>query len=229
MEVNETTQRGHSSSINHNQQRFQSMELTKSNVSKTSSMNYTDRVWSRSHQSWADQLDERAQEASSQTSVSHDHNKAYLPNSVPQDNGINYLATPPDLEPSAIPWQANQPADPQLWDGNFSSISLFGTDEFLDSDAKNIACSLQRIATFIKQRPLGDKDGQDIPQISGFSFAAWDLISSIYNSGWDKLLVDDKSRTFRQCVVSQFNRKDIPSTKVNNKTNLANISRIPPM
>ena len=44
MEVNETTQRGHSSSINHNQQRFQSMELTKSNVSKTSSMNYTDRV-----------------------------------------------------------------------------------------------------------------------------------------------------------------------------------------
>jgi len=204
------------------------MESTKSNVSKTSSMDYADRVRACSHQSWADQLDKRAQEASSQTSVPHDHNKAYPPNSVPQDNGINYLATPPDLEPSVIPYQANQPADLQLWDRNFSLIFLFGTDEFLDGDAKNIACSLQRIATFIKQRPLGDKDGQDIPQISGFGFAAWDLIFSIYNSGWDKLLVDDKSRTFRQCVASQFNRKDIPSTKVNNKTNLANISRIPP-
>jgi len=77
-----------------------------------------------------------------------------------------------DLESSAIPYQANQPVDLQLWDGNFSSISLFGTDKFLNGDAKNIACSLQRIAIFIKQRPLGNKDGQDIPQISGFSFAA---------------------------------------------------------
>ena len=148
------------------------MESTKSNISKTSSMDYADRVRACSHQSWANQLNERAQEASSQTSMPHNHNEAYLPNSVPQDNSINYSATPLDLEPSAIPYQANQPADPQLWDRNFSLISLFGTDEFLDGDAKNIACSLQRIATFIKQKPLGDKDSQDIPQISRFDFAA---------------------------------------------------------
>jgi len=159
-------------------------------------MDYANRVRAHSHQSWADQLDERAQEASSQTSVPYDHNETYPSNPAPQNNNINYLATLLDLEPLAIPYQANQPVDPQLWDRNFSLISLFGTDEFLDGDAKNIACSLQRIATFIKQRPLGNKDGQDISQISRFSFAAWDLISSIYNSGWDKLLVDDKSRTF---------------------------------
>jgi len=83
-----------------------------------------------------------------------------------------------------------------LWDSNFSSISLFVTVEVLEGDAKNIACSLQRIATFIKQRPLGDKDSLDIPQISDFGFAAWDLISAIYNPGWDKLLADNNSRTF---------------------------------
>jgi len=70
-----------------------------------------------------------------------------------------------------------------LWDGTFSSISLFGTIEVLEDDTKNIACSLQRIATFIKQKPLGDRDGLDIPQISDFGFVAWDLISAIYNSG----------------------------------------------
>jgi len=59
-----------------------------------------------------------------------------------------------------------------LWNSNFSSISLFGTVKVLESNAKNIACSLQRIATFIKQRPLSDKDSLDIPQISDFGFAA---------------------------------------------------------
>jgi len=61
---------------------------------------------------------------------------------------------------------------PQLWNRNFCSVSLFGTSEFLTGDAKNIACFLQRIATFIKQRPLGNRDSQDIPQISGIGFTA---------------------------------------------------------
>ena len=64
---------------------------------------------------------------------------------------------------TAILYQANQPADPMSWDGNFSLISLFGTVKVLEGDAKNIVCSLQRITTFIKQRPLSDKDGLDIP------------------------------------------------------------------
>jgi len=86
--------------------------------------------------------------------------------------------------------------DPALWDGNFSSISLFGTVKVLGGDTKNIACFLQRIATFIKQRPLGERNSSDIPQISDFGFTAWDLILAIYNSGWDRLLADDNSRTF---------------------------------
>jgi len=42
-------------------------------------------------------------------------------------------------------------------------ISLFGIDEFLAGDTKNIACSLQRIATFIKQRLLDNRTAIDIP------------------------------------------------------------------
>jgi len=53
--------------------------------------------------------------------------------------------------------------DPTLWDSNFSSIFLFGTIKVLEGNAKNIVCSLQRIAIFIKQRPLGNKDSLDIP------------------------------------------------------------------
>jgi len=89
-------------------------------------------------------------------------------------------------------------------------------------------CSLQRIATFIKQRPLGNKDSLDIPQISNFGFAAWDLISAIYNSGWDKLAADNNSRTFCQCVVSQFNRGNPADSKAGNISCLENISKIPP-
>jgi len=106
------------------------------------------------------------------------------------------LATTPSLEPSAILYQANYPADPALWDSNFSSISLFGTVEVLGGDAKNIACFLQRIATFIKQRPLRERNSSDIPQISNFGFVVWDLILAIYNSRWDRLLANNNSRTF---------------------------------
>jgi len=133
-------------------------------------------------------------------------------------NDTNPSATTPSLEPLAILYQADHPADPALWDGNFSSISLFGTVEVLRGDAKNIACSLQRIATFIKQRPLGERNSSDIPQISNFGFAAWGLISAIYNSGWDKLLADDNSRTFQQYVVPQFNRSVPTISKTSNKS-----------
>lgn len=183
----------HREVINHNPQRSQSTESTES---EASSLDYAERMQALNHQLWADQLKEREQALTSQANVPHACNEANLPIPPPHVNGINYSVSPPDLEPSAIPYQANQPAGPQLWDGDFNSVSLFGTDKFLAGDAKNIACFLQRIATFIKQRPLGNKNSQDISQISEFGFAAWNLISSIYNSGWDKLIPDNNSRTF---------------------------------
>jgi len=55
-----------------------------------------------------------------------------------------------NIEPTAILYTVNQPVDPQLWDGNFYSISIFGMNEYLKGDAKNITCSLLRIVVFIR-------------------------------------------------------------------------------
>lgn len=46
-------------------------------------------------------------------------------------------------EPSplaVILYSANILANPNLWDGNFRSMFLFGTNEFLQSDVCNMAC-----------------------------------------------------------------------------------------
>jgi len=61
--------------------------------------------------------------------------------SMPQGQGMSNNAKPM-LKSSAIPYNNNQPAGPELWDGLFSPISLLGIEKFLSSDAQNITCSL---------------------------------------------------------------------------------------
>lgn len=46
------------------------------------------------------------------------------------------------------PLSHNVLSDPNLWDGDFGATSLFGTNEFLQSDVRNMACSLQHMASF---------------------------------------------------------------------------------
>ena len=53
--------------------------------------------------------------------------------------------------PKVIPYSANVPADPSLWNGNFMATSLFGTNKFLNSDINNVTCSLKRMACFLRQ------------------------------------------------------------------------------
>jgi len=66
----------------------------------------------------------------------------------PADNFNTSLEPSP---PMVIPYSANVLADPNLWDGNFTATSLFGTNEFLQSDVCNMACSLQCMVCFLKQ------------------------------------------------------------------------------
>ena len=85
----------------------------------------------------------------------------------------NNFNTSPEPSPSTvIPYSANVLADPSLWDGNFIATSLFGTNEFLQSDVCNMACSLQRMACFLKQRSLERRDGNNIPQLELFGESA---------------------------------------------------------
>ena len=84
---------------------------------------------------------------------------------------ISNKSIPHDLEPAAISYSTNQLTDPQLWNGNFCLISIFSINKYLNGNAKNIVCSLYRIATFVRQRKLEDKTTADISQITEFGFA----------------------------------------------------------
>jgi len=114
----------------------------------------------------------------------------------PADNINTSLEPSP---PTVIPYSANVPADPNLWDGNFTATSLFGTNEFLQSDVRNMACSLQRMACFLKQQSLEGRDGNNIPQLELFGESAWEFISAIFESGWDQLH-SSKNTTIRNNI-----------------------------
>ena len=113
---------------------------------------------------------------------------------APHENALNE-PSPADnfntsLEPSlpmVILYSANILADPSLWNSNFTATSLFSTNKFLQSDIGNMACLLQCIAYFLKQRSLEGRDGNNIPQLELFGKSAWVFISTIFESGWDQL------------------------------------------
>jgi len=48
-----------------------------------------------------------------------------------------------------------------------------------------MACSLQRMACFLKQQNLEGRDSNNIPQLALFGESAWEFISAIFESGWD--------------------------------------------
>jgi len=115
----------------------------------------------------------------------------------------NINTSPEPSPPTVIPYSANIPADPNLWDGNFTATSLFGTNEFLQSDVRNMACSLQCMACFLKQRSLEGRDGNNIPQLELFGESAWDFISAIFESGWDQLHSSENT-SIRDNVSAHF-------------------------
>ena len=148
-------------------------------------------------------------------------------------NNVNNTLASSNLELLVMPYQANQPADPQLQDDNFASIFLFSINKFLAGNTKNIACSLQRMAVFIKQRLLDNRTSNNISQIMEFGSVAWKLINAIYKSRWNNLIVNSKDKNFQQCISFQFNknRTTILKTTKEKKTNKdkqADISRIFP-
>ena len=64
---------------------------------------------------------------------------------------IDTFTTILNIKSVVTPYSDNQPTDPNLWNGSFSSTSIFGVNESLGKDSRNIVLSLQRIRMFIKQ------------------------------------------------------------------------------
>jgi len=136
------------------------------------------------------------------------------------------------LEPSllmVIPYSANVLADPNLWDSNFTAISLFSTNKFLQSDVHNMACSLQYMACFLKQQSLEGCNGNNISQLELFSESAWEFISAIFESGWNQLHLS-KNTSIRDNISIHFGNIQIhnKTTKNNAYPKTPTIKKIPP-
>jgi len=158
--------------------------LVLSNVSYKA---YVDRIQELSNSpAWAEQVENEVFQPTSLSYAIRENVSTNLTpnielNRAPIEAASNNTCSTQGLEPSIIPYTANQPADSQLWDGNFCPISIFRINEYLEGDARNINCSLHRIAAFIRQKKLEDKSAKDIPQIAEFGFVAWSFHSPYMN------------------------------------------------
>ena len=227
MDINIDTPRGQSTGHKSNNSRESSM------LSNASSVAYVNRIQVMANcPTWAEQVDQDP--SLSYAMIKGEENNYTNPAPIVEPTHVSHEVAPNNtstthgLQPTAIPYAVNQPVDPQLWDSNFCPISIFGMNECLEDDAKNITCSLLRIAAFIRQRELEDKTAEDIPQILEFGFATWDFLLAIYESGWDELAANKNQKSFRQCVSVQFNRKSVNNSVLNKegKGKQASISRI---
>jgi len=143
----------------------------------------------------------------------------------PPITGYSDLSTEPS-PPEVIPYNANVPVDPSLWDGNFSATSLFGTNEFLNSDINNITCSLKCMACFLRQRNVKENNANSIRQLDPFGESAWDFISAIFESGWDTLMTANKS-SIRDNITKEFGKSTKPSPSANTRHG-PHVTKVPP-
>jgi len=68
------------------------------------------------------------------------------------------------------------------WNSEAYPISIFGSMEFLEIDAKNMYTSLLCIMNYIRSRKVKSGLINNVLQLKGFGEAAWNFISSIYKS-----------------------------------------------
>ena len=74
---------------------------------------------------------------------------------------------------------------------------------------KNLSAVLENIFSIKK---IEQDKANSITDLKGIDEAAWNFILSIYNTGWDKLIIDGDNFSFRYKVKIQFN---LPSNSIN--------------
>jgi len=132
-----------------------------------------------------------------------------------------------------LPYDPYARTEPDLWDGNFHPISLYGSIEYLDSDSKSIKDSLNFMAKYIANKQVDPAKSNNLEDFNGIGEAIWNLISSVYQSKWDSLVADKNANTLRQKISAKFTPKIPPPSNRNNKTVdkpiPASIKKIPPL
>jgi len=67
----------------------------------------------------------------------------------------------------SLPYDPNTPTEPDLWNGSFHPISLYGSMEYLASDAKNIKDSLNFMAKYILNKQVDLVRSNDLNDFKG--------------------------------------------------------------
>jgi len=155
------------------------------------------------------------------------------PYSKGKDKTINGTSFSPseNVVNTQLPYNINQGTVPDTWDGNFHSVSLHGSMEYLTLDAKNIKESLCCMMKYILNKKVESSKVNDVNDLKGIGKAAWGFISSLYKSGWDELIADSNVHSFRYKVKAQFTPKinegsNIKKGKDSNANKLASISKL---
>ena len=137
--------------------------------------------------------------------VSLDNVQAQLPH-VDDDNSINIQ----------LPYDPNSPMEPDLWSGNFQSISLYGLVEHIALDLKNIKQSLNFMAKYISNKKVNPKSSNNLEDFNGIGDTVWNFLSSVYQSSWDSLYTDNCSKSLREKILAKLTSRVVPPTA--NKT-----------
>jgi len=145
---------------------------------------------------------------------------------VPHDDDDNVINIQLSYDP-------NVPTEPKLWSGNFHSISLHSSIEQIALDIKSIKDSLNFMARYISNKKVNPKTANDLKDFDGIGDVVWNFLSLVYQSGWDSLHTNNKSKTLRENISSNFTPRIAPSlTQKSNKPVLkpvpASIDKAPP-
>ena len=81
-----------------------------------------------------------------------------------------------------LPYDPNGPTEPDLWSGNFQSISLHGSVKYIASDLKNIKQSLNFMVRYISNKKVNPKSSNNLNDFDGIGDVVWNFLSSVYQS-----------------------------------------------
>jgi len=98
---------------------------------------------------------------------------------------------------------------------------------------KNIKDLLNFMAKYISNKKINPKLANEFKDFDGIGNVVWNFISSIYQSSWDSLYTDNKSKTLREKILAKFTPRVAPSSNTKNikltlKPVPATIDKVPP-
>jgi len=86
---------------------------------------------------------------------------------------------------------------------------------------------------YISNKKVNLKTADEFKDFDGISDVVWNFISSVYQSSWDSLYTDNKSKTLREKILAKFTPRIAPSSNTKNIKSIpklvpASIDKIPP-